>query len=214
VQDDFRLTVDFDDEADGADLTERLSAFGLSREAGRFGERVIVSRSGARVFLYAATEHDAQAAEAVVRAELERRGTPARLSLDRWHPIEQEWEPVSVPLPAGKAQEEAEHARLIEREAAASRAAGHALWEVRVELPDHRATVELAERLEAEGIPVIRRHRFLLVGAADRDEAKELAARLACEAPAGSHVEVEPGGEMVWEVQPLNPFAVFGGLGA
>ena len=28
-----------------------------------------------------------------------------------------------------------------------------------------------------------------------------------------AEVEVEPGGAMVWEVSPQNPFAVFGGLG-
>ena len=38
-----------------------------------------------------------------------------------------------------------------------------------------------------------------------REEAVELAHRI--------HGEVEPGGELVYEVQPQNPFAVFGGLG-
>ena len=37
------------------------------------------------------------------------------------------------------------------------------------------------------------------------EEARSLARRL--------HGEVEPGGELVWEVTPQNPFAVFGGLG-
>jgi hypothetical protein len=27
------------------------------------------------------------------------------------------------------------------------------------------------------------------------------------------HGDAEPGGEVVWEVAPQNPFAVFGGLG-
>jgi hypothetical protein len=28
-----------------------------------------------------------------------------------------------------------------------------------------------------------------------------------------AHGEVEPGGELVWETVPGNPFAVFGGMG-
>ena len=47
----------------------------------------------------------------------------------------------------------------------------------------------------------------------NEDEATALAERLRTEAPEGATVEVEPGGAMVWEVSPKNPFAVFGGLG-
>jgi hypothetical protein len=214
VEDEFRLTVDFDDEADGADLSERLSAFELSHGGhDRFGDRIVVSRDGACVYLYAAAEADARKAETIVRAELARRGREARLALDRWHPIEQAWEEVSVPLPASPAAQEAERERMLEREAAESEATGRAMWEVRVELAEHDETVELAERLEAEGLAVVRRHRFLLVGAEDREQAQELAERIKREAPGNARVAVEPGGEMVWEVQPHNPFAIFGGLG-
>ena len=45
----------------------------------------------------------------------------------------------------------------------------------------------------------------MIAGAGSREEAVELARRI--------HGEVEPGGELVYEVQPQNPFAVFGGLG-
>ena len=58
-----------------------------------------------------------------------------------------------------------------------------------------------------------RRSTFLLVGAVNEDEATALAERLRAEAPEGAVVEVEPGGAMVWEVSPRNPFAIFGGLG-
>ena len=92
-------------------------------------------------------------------------------------------------------------------------ASGEAEWEVRVSLPSREATDELADRLEGEGIPVTRRATFLLVGAVNQDEAVALAERLRAEVPEGASVEVEPGGAMVWEVSPKNPFAVFGGLG-
>ena len=88
---------------------------------------------------------------------------------------------------------------------------GRALWEVRLELPSHGRTRELADRLEQEGLHVIRRWTFLLVGADSEDDARELAERLRSEAPDAA-IQVEPSGEMIAEVAPGNPFAIFGGL--
>ena len=64
----------------------------------------------------------------------------------------------------------------------------------------------LADQLEDEGYGVVRGFRYVIAGTATREEAKRLARRV--------HGEVEPGGELVWEVTPQNPFAAFGGLGA
>jgi hypothetical protein len=215
VRDDFRLTVDLDDESDGADLVERLAAFELAREERRrFGDRVIVSRDGPRVYFYTATEDAVREVEAVVRAQLAEKRQTARSAVDRWHPIEESWRDADVPLPATAAQEQVERSRMLEREAAESEASGHALWEVRVELPGHSETDVLAERLEDEGLHVVRRYRYLLVGAADREQAQKLAERIGAEAPQDAQVEVEPSGEMVWEVVPTNRFAIFGGLGS
>ena len=119
----------------------------------------------------------------------------------------------SVPLPDTAEEIAEEHERLQEREAAESAKTGAAQWEVRIELDSHEDTEALAERLESEGIPVVRRHTFLLAGAANEDDARALAERLRGEAPDGAKVEVEPGGGMVWEVAPRNPFTFFGGLG-
>lgn len=178
----------------------------------RLGDRVVVSADEGVVFLYADDEEVAREANALVRAKLADLGLEARTSLTRWHPAEQRWEDADVPLPATEEEWEAEHARLEAREAAESLASGEAAWEVRIELPDHEATRELAERLEGEGIPVVRRWQFLLVGAASEDDALALAERLRSEAPEGSTVRVEPGGRLAWEVAPQNPFAVFGGF--
>jgi hypothetical protein len=76
---------------------------------------------------------------------------------------------------------------------------------VRVALPSHGAARELADRLEEEGYRVERRWQYLIVGTASREDAEALAERV--------HGEVEPGGELVWETVPGNPFAVFGGMG-
>lgn len=215
VSDDWRVTVDFDDEGDGTQLVEWLSARRLeAEERERLGGRVVVSRDGPRVYLYADEEPQARDAEGFIRAHLSSEGRAAKVSLERWHPIEQDWRDPSVPLPETEDEIQAEHERQQEREAEESFASGHAEWEVRVSLPSRDATEALSAQLETEGLPVVTRSTFLLVGAANRDDAEALAERLRAESPEGAKVEVEPGGGMVWEVMPHNPFAVFGGLGA
>ncbi len=76
---------------------------------------------------------------------------------------------------------------------------GHALFEVRVQLPSHRDSVALATRLQAEGYPVARRWRFLVVGANNADQAEDFAAKIRPEVPAGAVISIE-------EVGPLLPF--------
>jgi hypothetical protein len=214
MADDWRVTIDFDDEGDGTQFTEWLAAVQLeSDERHQIGDRVVVSRDGPRVFLYADSDEQARAVYQTATARIESDGRSAATALERWHPVEQAWKDASVPLPETEAEVSAEHERLQEREAAESIEKGRAEWEVRIELPTHEATVALAEQLEAEGVPVVRRHTFLLAGALNEDDARALAARLEAEVPKGARIEVEPGGGLVWEVAPENPFAVFGGLG-
>ncbi len=215
MADDFRLTVDFDDEHDGTQLVERLDARRFAaEERKRLGDRVIVTRDSGRVFFYTGTEAEARSVEEVVRADLESEGKHASVVLERWHPVEELWRDAAIALPATSGQVEEEHERREQREEAEAAETGVAEWEVRIELHSHAETVELAKRLEDEGTPVVRRHTFLLVGAATEDDARELAERLKGEAPAGATVHVQPGGEMVWEVTPPNPFVnVLGGLG-
>jgi hypothetical protein len=214
VAEDWRITIDFDDEDNGTQLVEWLAARRFeSDERDSFGGRVAVSRDGPVVFLYADTEELARDADGIVRALLSSEGLQARVAFERWHPVEQEWKDAALPLPETEDEIEAERERQQAREAAESLATGEAEWEVRVSLPSREVTDELADRLESEGVPVTRRATFLLVGAVNQDEAVALAERLRAEAPEGATVEVEPGGAMVWEVSPKNPFAVFGGLG-
>ena len=79
-------------------------------------------------------------------------------------------------------------------------------WEVRVECGSRAAADELAEQLESEGYRPLRRWSYLIVGTTTREDAQILAERV--------HGQVEPGGELVWETVPGNPFAVFGGMGS
>lgn len=214
MADDWRVTIDFDDEGDGTQFTEWLAAVQLeSEERNQMGDRIVVSRDGPRVFLYADSDEQARSVYQTAQARIETEGRSAVTALERWHPVEQAWKDASVPMPESPEEARAEHERLQEREAAESLEKGRAEWEVRIELPTHEDTLALAERLQSEGVPLVRRHTFLLAGALNEDDARALAKRLEAEAPEGSRIEVEPGGGLVWEVAPENPFAVFGGLG-
>ncbi|HXR11702.1 MAG TPA: hypothetical protein VN770_05360, partial [Gaiellaceae bacterium] len=82
---------------------------------------------------------------------------------------------------------------------------GYAPWEARVHASSRQEAKELAEELEREGYRPVRLFDYVIVGAASKEEAEALATRL--------HGSVEAGGEVVREVAPGNPFAVFGGIG-
>ncbi len=202
MAEDFRLTVTFPDDS-GTDLAASLSEHELEDEARKkLGAGISVSADGPNVFLYADTREAADGAKSIVETILEKEGAKAAVTLARWHPLAEEWEPVDAPMPQTAAEREAEHEKLEAQDTADSLTSGYAEWEVLVALPNHGDAVELAERLESEGIPVTRRWKHLIVGADDEDEANALAARLRDEAPTGSEFTVEPGGEMAWEGAP------------
>jgi hypothetical protein len=215
MADDWRLAVTPTEDADPPSVLSMVLEHELEQESlERLGQRlaVEVSAGDSAVFFYGDSEEQVLEAGRLVRAILAEEGLEAAVDVSRWHPLEERWEDASVPLPQTEAERGAELARLEAEEVAESRA-GSPDWEVRVELPGHRETTELAERLEADGIPVLRRWRFLLIGAESERQANELAARLREQVPAGSAVVVEGSGELLGEVAFPNPFVVFGGLG-
>ena len=202
MADDWRVTVELaEGAADG--LGSRLAEHELEDGArDRLGRSVAVSADGPRLFLYADTRAAAEAARDVVRSLLVAEGATAAITLDRWHPLAEEWRPADEPLPATEAEREEEHEEAEAQDAADTAASGYAEWEVQVALPEHGDAVALAERLEGEGIPVTRRWKHLVVGAATEDDAEALATRLRAEAPAGAQLTVQPGGQMAWEAAP------------
>jgi hypothetical protein len=195
MSDEWRVEVDLDDEQHGLTLGERLRSLDLDDEAReRLGERVIVTRDGPRMFLYAETEEQAREAERVARELLAAEKLTADTALTRWHPDEDAWKDASVPMPQTDEEREAERER-HEREAGRQPSPPWAYeWEVRVHLPAHRDTVELAKLLEEEGIEVRRRWRYLMAGVPTEDRARELAERIRGQAPEGSQVEVGTSG--------------------
>jgi hypothetical protein len=194
VKDDYRIRIEIEDEHAGG-LLERLG-LGLSGEAADLASdleahRLAVSRDGDDLFVYAGTPAEAESARSIIQAELRDNGTAALTGpVEHWLDAEDRW---SDEAPTETWEEEA-----LER--------GYAPWEVRVGMASHGDARDLADRLEQEGFAVERRWRYLIVGTASKEEADALAARI--------HGEVEPGGELVWETVPGNPFAVFGGMGS
>jgi len=158
----------------------------------RLGQRVAVSSEGPDIFLYTGTGEAAREAEQVVREVLAGRDLTATFATDRWHPIEEEWENAAAPLPQTPQQREAEHERRMADETQESLATGKAEWEVIVTAPSHRAAVELAGRLQDEGRTVIRRWKYLFLGANDEDDAADLARAIRQEIPDGVSVTSEP----------------------
>ena len=194
ADDDWRIRIEVEEEEHASGLLERLGG-GLGSEARELAadltaRRLVVSRDDDIIFVYAATRAEAESAHAVVEAELRAHGIEARTSgIEHWLDEEDRWDDE----PPGETWEEEE----LER--------GFAPWEVRVECASRQEAGELAERLEAEGYKPERRFHYLIVGTASREDADALATRL--------HGEVEPGGELVYEVEQTNPFAIFGGMG-
>jgi hypothetical protein len=193
ARDDWRIRIELPDEEGARGLLERLGLGHSDAEelADELREhRLAVSRDGDTVFVYAASGMQAEQATRIVERELAKEGwEPRRFVTERWLRDEERWDDEAVDL----YPEDDVLAR------------GYAPWEVRVECHSLAEANELADRLRAEGYGVSHTFTYVIAGTATREQAVELARRI--------HGEVEPGGELVYEVQPSNPFAVFGGLG-
>jgi hypothetical protein len=196
MSDDWRIRIELPEEGHAESLLGRLGLDLGTDEAKHLakeleGRRLAVSQDDNELFVYASSAAEAEHARKIVEAELADEGIEATTSaVERWLPEEERW--------TGEPPQETWEQEELDR--------GYAPWEVRVESETHAEADELADELEGEGYDVVRRWRYLIVGAASEEEARQLAERV--------HGEVEPGGEVVWEVTPQNPFAVFGGLGA
>jgi len=190
--DDWRVTVSLTGQAPaGQGLSLPQVEEDIRRELGR---SIAVGAGDAQIFLYADTETAARNAERTARDVLARHGLQAESAVHRWHPIEEQWEDPDVPMPQTEAERRTEHQRLEDAETAESQATGIARWQVRIELGSHREAVALARKLEHEGRAVVRRWKFLVVGAGNADDARELADQIRLEAPSDARVYPEESG--------------------
>jgi hypothetical protein len=105
----------------------------------------------------------------------------------------------------------------MEEEREESKAQGYPDYEVRVKCRSHGDARELADRLRQEGIPSVHRWQFVVLGAADEDDANALAERIRSEAPPGSTVTAEGSVAEADAEAPHSRFKAFsvflGGLG-
>jgi len=171
----WRVEANLDDERHGHPLSERLRALDLDDEAReRLGGRVIVTRDGPQLYLYAASADGAREAERVIRELVGEEDLTADVTVTRWDPAAEEWVPASEPIG--------------ERRATA-RAPDHD-WFVLVAPPEHHDVAALAEQLRAEGHPVDRRWRYLVIGAASEEDANAVAERVRSELGPDARVEV------------------------
>ena len=193
--DDWRVTISVSGQADAGQEQSQASLRQVEEDIRRqVGRGIAVGAGDAQIFLYAGDETAARDAERAARDVLAGHGIAAESAVHRWHPAEERWEDPDVPLPQTRAEREAEHQRLVDAETAESLAAGVPQWDVRVELCSHRQAVTLAHKLESEGRGVVRRWKFLIVGASNEDEARELAGQIRGEAPPDAAVTVERSG--------------------
>src|SRR6185312_2887772 len=101
---------------------------------------------------YAQTEGQAREAQQVAGDLLAAEGLSGRLSLTRWHPDEDAWKDASVPMPQTDEERAAERERHEQEAGSEPVSRWEYQWEVRVDLPTIRETLDLASRLEGDGI--------------------------------------------------------------
>jgi hypothetical protein len=196
VGDDWRVTATFGDPDDARKAVRAVRKHHVDEGVrSLLGGSVAVSSDGPAVLLYAGTKDAAREAERAVREVLVQHQIPAdQFMPDWWDPDDQEWHDASIPLPHSDDEQAAEHQDLADDDEAlmddefGAPAAEQPQWEVRAELPSHHQAVEVARRLQAEGHPVVRRWRYLIVGAASEDEAGVLAQEIAQQAQVNAAV--------------------------
>ena len=95
--DEWRVEVELREEGHALNLLERLRTQDLEDEAQqRLGNGVIITRDGARMFVYAGSEQAAREAERVVRELAEAEGIEAVTQIERWDPGDRDWEEISA----------------------------------------------------------------------------------------------------------------------
>ncbi|MGN6215706.1 MAG: hypothetical protein ACTHN7_01945 [Solirubrobacterales bacterium] len=213
MNDDWRLQIDFRDEGVADALQDHLDARELEHDlSSAFHDRVIVSRNGATIFLYAGDREQAERAKELIERWAVDGDEELDVDFKHWHPLAEEWEPPDKPLPEDDPAKAAEHRALTARERRETEERGRPEIEVRADLPTRHEAVDFAERLRGEGFPVVHRWKFLLVGATDEDSARALADRIRSEAPPNSRVVVEGTWQQAYAERPPSPFAFLGGL--
>ncbi len=98
ASDEYRVEVDIHESVHGK-LSERLRTLDLDDEvAERLGDRVIVTRDGERMYVYAQSSEAAAEAQRVVGEVLAEDGLEADMRRRRWNPNERFWQDADEPV--------------------------------------------------------------------------------------------------------------------
>ncbi len=212
MNDDWRVRARLHDEGFAHRLGDSLQAEELEHDLrASYADRVVVSIDGPELFLYAADRTQAQGAQALVQRIAAEHGWQLDVELRRWHPQAEIWEDPDSPEPATAAQAETEDDIRNAGERRDSAEQGYPEFEVRVSCDSRHEAGELSDRLQQEGIANVHRWDWVLIGAADEDDANAIAQRLRDELPQAT-ISVESNLRKLWDHAPGNPFAWLGGL--
>lgn len=185
AENDWRVTVTLRDQERTRQTAASVGAHQVEGEVRRrLGDRVVVSDDGPHIFVYTDSGDAAREADRVVRELLAQRGLPASFALDRWHPVAEDWRDASVPLPVTEPMRRAEHDLAVAEDTRLSRTTGQPVWQVHATLGSRRAAVACAARMAGTGRRVLRRWRYLVIGADNEDDANALVREIAGEADA------------------------------
>lgn len=214
MNDDWRLRIDMHDHGLARELGEHLDAEELEHDLERaFQDRVVVSVEDQSVFCYTGSRSQAERAEAYIRQVVEAHGWNVDIQLSHWHPVAERWEDPDTPLPADAATAEHEREERVEQEREDSAEQGYPEMELRVQCASRADAGALSERLDADGIPHLRRHSYLLIGATDEDAAASLAERVRGLCPATCELSVERNRRAIYDNRLWSAFTLLGGLG-
>ena len=210
MSDDWRVHAALAEEVGAHHLLKGLHEREIEQEVeSQLPDRLPVTTNGPDVFVYAGDRAQAEQAAAVVTQILDGHGLSADISIACWHPEAEEWRPPDEGLPDTPEEQAAEHDIREAKEAEESSERGPQ-WEVRIDLPSHREALEIADRLEAEGLTPLRRWTHVFISAATEDDAQALADRLRGELPPEATIIVEGTAADAWRA--THRFAILGGL--
>src|SRR4051812_49913669 len=129
MADDWRVELFVEGHGGPRHVADAARERAVAREARRqLGEGIRVSLDRDRLFAYAASREEADAAMAALSALALEHGLRATAELARWHPIEERWESPDVEVPAAGGPAQRERARPDAPQDPQAAAGGYPAW--------------------------------------------------------------------------------------
>ncbi len=188
MSDEWRLRVDLHEDGPARALTEHLGDSILEHDLDTsFDGLVVVSREGPGVFCYTGTRQQAQKAEMLIHSLAADQGWHVDAELTRWHPSAEEWEEPDKPLPQGDLEHAAESPALVAREHGCVEEHRRPEFGVGMQCASHRQALQLIETLRKEGVPSVRRSKYIPGRRVQREKCPRRDRAAASRGAAGEH---------------------------